>query len=179
MDRPIRRIGLDLWIPVVGFSRLSSSRSARPPERLKEAAMTARDEAETAIHSVDHDGTMLSALSNEMVALCKTQLGRGPTKGRSRWAGADALLVTLEDSLTPAEPRVGDMGEHGRLRDTRTFFQYATAKEFIEAAERVTKRRVRAFVSGIDTAQDVSSEVGCVVPETPPSEIGQEDGRPQ
>jgi hypothetical protein len=37
----------------------------------------------------DHDGTMLSAVSNEMVPLYKTQLGRGPTKVRtdSTWAG--------------------------------------------------------------------------------------------
>jgi uncharacterized protein YbcI len=128
-----------------------------------EAAMTARDG--TAIRSADQraehegDGTMLSELSNELVALYKTQLGRGPTKVRADWAGADALLVTLEDSLTPAEQRLVEMDEHGRLRDTRTFFQYATAKEFIEVAERLTERRVRAFVSGIDTAADVSSEV--------------------
>jgi hypothetical protein len=44
-------------------------------------------------------GSMLSALSNEMVALYKTQLGRGPTKVGSHWAGTDALIVTLEDSL--------------------------------------------------------------------------------
>jgi uncharacterized protein YbcI len=131
--------------------------------------MTARDE--TGIHSVDHDGTMLSALSNELVALYKTQLGRGPTKVRSHWAGEDALLVTLEDSLTPAEERLVEMGEHGRLRDTRTFFQYATAAEFIEVAERLTKRRVRAFVSGIDTAADVSSEVFYLEPEEVPGEI--------
>jgi uncharacterized protein YbcI len=131
--------------------------------------MTARDE--TGIHSVDHDGTMLSALSNELVALYKTQLGRGPTKVRSHWAGEDALLVTLEDSLTPAEERLVEMGEHGRLRDTRTFFQYATAAEFIEVAERLTKRRVRAFVSGIDTAADVSSEVFYLEPEELPGEI--------
>jgi uncharacterized protein YbcI len=105
------------------------------------------------------DGPTLSVLSNEMVALYKTQLGRGPTKVSSHWAGPDALLVTVEDSLTPAEHRLVEMGEHSRLRDTRTFFQYATAKEFIEMAERISKRRVRAFVSGIDTGADVSSEV--------------------
>jgi uncharacterized protein YbcI len=146
--------------------------------------MTARDEI--GIDSVDHgsehvghDGTMLSELSNELVALYKTQLGRGPTKVRSNWAGEDALLVTLEDSLTPAETRLVEMGEHGRLRDTRTFFQYATAAEFIEVAERLTNRRVRAFVSGIDTKADVSSEVFYLVPEKLPGELGQEDGRPQ
>ena len=125
-------------------------------------------------------GSMLSALSNEMVARYKTQLGRGPTKVRSHWAGTDALIVTLEDSLTPAEQRLVEMGEHGRLRDTRTFFQYATANEFIELAERSTKRRVRAFVSGIDTKADVSSEVFYFDPdEELASEIRQEDGRPQ
>jgi uncharacterized protein YbcI len=146
--------------------------------------MTARDEigmdsVDHGSEHVGHDGTMLSELSNEMVALYKTQLGRGPTKVRSHWAGEDALLVTLEDSLTPAETRLVEMGEHGRLRDTRTFFQYATAAEFIEVAERLTKRRVRAFVSGIDTQADVSSEVFYLVPETPAGELGQEDGRPQ
>jgi uncharacterized protein YbcI len=127
-----------------------------------------------------HVGPMLSALSNEMAALYKTQLGRGPTKVRSHWAGTDALIVTLEDSLTPAEQRLVEMGEHGRLRDTRTFFQYATANEFIELAERLTKRRVRAFVSGIDTKADVSSEVFYFdADEEPASEIRQEDGKPQ
>ena len=140
--------------------------------------MIAREEIaiDSADHGAEHeghDGTMLSALSNEMVALYKTQLGRGPTKVRTNWAGADALLVTLEDSLTPAEHRLVEMGEHGRLRDTRTFFQYAAAKDFIEVAERISRRRVRAFVSGIDTAADVSSEVFYLEPEEP-AEIGNE-----
>lgn len=106
----------------------------------------------------DHK-TDLSALSNEMVALYKTQFGRGPTKVRADWAGPDALIVTLEHSMTQAELRLVDLGELGRLRDTRTFFQYASSEEFIEIAERHTGRTVRAFVSGIDTMQDVSSEV--------------------
>jgi len=113
----------------------------------------------------EHDRSMLNVVSTEMVALYKTQLGRGPTKVRTDWAGPDALLVTLEDSLTPAEHRLVEMGEHARLRDTRTFFQYATADAFVEVAERLTERRVRAFVSGIDTMADVSSELFYFEPE--------------
>jgi uncharacterized protein YbcI len=137
--------------------------------------MTARDESaiDAVVRGVEHDGTMLSAVSTEMVALYKTQLGRGPTKVRTDWAGADALLVTLEDSLTPAEHRLVDMGEHARLRDTRTFFQYATVAEFTEVAERLTNRRVRAFVSGIDTGADVCSEVFYFEPEETPDDEGQ------
>jgi uncharacterized protein YbcI len=105
------------------------------------------------------DGDMLSALANEMVALYKSHLGRGPTKARANWAGEDGLVVTLEDSLTPAEHRLVELGEHARLRDARTFSQYATVPEFVEIVERITGRRVRAFVSGIDTWADVCSEV--------------------
>ena len=39
------------------------------------------------------------------------------------------------------------------------FFQHATEDEFIEVVERLTNRRVRGFVSGIDTGRDISSEV--------------------
>ena len=98
-------------------------------------------------------------LSNEMVRIYKELFGRGPTRARADWAGPDALLCTLEDSLTPAERKMAELGEHQRLRDIRTFFQHASESDFRESVERITGRKVRAFVSGIDTGQDVSSEV--------------------
>ena len=104
-------------------------------------------------------GDTLSAVANEMVALYKNHLGRGPTRSRADWAGEDALIATLEDTLTPAERRLVEMGEDARLRDARTFAQYAATAEFVEIAERLTGRRVRAFVSGIDTRADVCTEV--------------------
>ena len=97
---------------------------------------------------------MLSAVSDEMVRLYKQQFGRGPTVARTNWAGADTLVVTLEDTLTPAERNLAALGEHQRLRDTRMFFQYATLLEFCAPVERLTGRKVRAFLSGIDTAVD-------------------------
>ena len=104
-------------------------------------------------------GLELSELSNAMVRIYKEQFGRGPTKTITSYAGPDVLITSLENSLTPAERRLAELGEHQRLRDTRMFFQYASAEEFVGAVERITGRKVRAFVSGIDTEQDVSSEV--------------------
>jgi uncharacterized protein YbcI len=98
-------------------------------------------------------------ISREMVRLYKGQFGRGPTRARTEFAGPDIVISTLEDSLTPAERRMAEMGEHQRLRDTRTFFQHATEENFCAVIERLLKRKVRAFVSGIDTAQDVSAEI--------------------
>ncbi len=94
---------------------------------------------------------LLGTLSDEMVRLYKEQFGRGPTRARSNWAGPDTVVVTLEDTLTPAERNLVSMGEHQRLRDTRMFFQYATVREFCEPVERMTGRKVRSFLSGIDT----------------------------
>ena len=94
-----------------------------------------------------------------MVRLYKEQFGRGPTKARSNYAGPDAVLCTLENSFTPAEASLVRMGEHQRLRDTRMFFQYASEKGFRDAVEQITGRKVRAFVSGVDVEQDVSSEL--------------------
>jgi uncharacterized protein YbcI len=100
------------------------------------------------------DATPLLAISNEMVRLYKDQFGRGPTKTRTMWAGADVLVVVLEDTLTPAERNLVELGEHQRLRDLRTIFQYASAREFCEPVERITGRKVRAFLSSIDTMAD-------------------------
>jgi uncharacterized protein YbcI len=101
----------------------------------------------------------MAQISNEMVRIYKEQFGRGPTRARAAFAGDDVLICTLEDSLTGVEKSLARMGESQRLRDTRTFFQHATEKEFVAAVERVFQRKVRAFVSGIDTGKDVSTEV--------------------
>ena len=97
---------------------------------------------------------LLSQISNEMVRIYKDQFGRGPSRARTHWCGPDALTVLLEDTLTPAERNLVAMGEHGRLRDTRTYIQYSSVREFCEPVERLTGRRVRSFVSGVDTAVD-------------------------
>jgi uncharacterized protein YbcI len=101
--------------------------------------------------SIEHDRSMLTEISNEIVRVFKSQFGRGPTSARAAWAGPDTLTVILEDTLTPAERNMVRMGEHERLRETRMFFQYASTKELCEPVERLTGRKVRAFISGIDT----------------------------
>jgi uncharacterized protein YbcI len=100
-----------------------------------------------------------AVLSNAMVGLYKELFGRGPTQARTVFAGPDILICTLEQSLTPAERSLAAMGEHQRLRDVRLLFQHAREQDFCGLVERVTQRRVRAFVSGMDVEQDVSAEV--------------------
>lgn len=98
-------------------------------------------------------------ISREMVRLYKELFGRGPTKARTEFAGPDIVICSLENTFTPAERSLAEMGEHQRLRDTRMYFQAATADKFREIIERLTGRKVRAFISGLDADVDVCSEV--------------------
>lgn len=106
------------------------------------------------------------AISNEMVRLYKALFGRGPTKARTDWMGPDVLGVVLEDTLTHAERNLLRLGEEQRLREVRMFFQYASVTEFCEPVERITGRKVRGFVSGVDTrAEGIAVELFVLHPE--------------
>ena len=94
-----------------------------------------------------------------MVRLYKSRFGRGPTRARAHFAGPDLIVCTLEDTLTPAEKRMVELGEHQRLRDLRLYFQHVSEDQFREIIERVLGRKVRAFISGIDTRKDVATEL--------------------
>lgn len=107
----------------------------------------------------DGQESVRAEISRQMVRLYKDQFGRGPTKVKTEFAGPDVVVTTLENSFTPAERRLVEMGEDQRMRDTRLYFQHATESLFKEAVEEVLGRKVRAFLSGLDTSADVSAEV--------------------
>jgi uncharacterized protein YbcI len=117
----------------------------------QEVAMSTEEKQPT---DAESRSSALMEISNAMVALYKEQFGRGPTKARTNWCGDDVLTVILEETLTPAERSLVAMGEHQRLRDLRMFFQYASVREFCTPVEQITGRKVRSFISGIDTEAD-------------------------
>jgi uncharacterized protein YbcI len=122
------------------------------------------DATQPAYPPSDAPNGVLSAISNEMVRIYKEQFGRGPTKTRTQWAGPDIIVVTLEQTLTPAERKLIELGEHARLRDLRLLFQHAEVTTFCDPIERLTGRKVRAFVSGIDAGADLATELFVLYP---------------
>jgi uncharacterized protein YbcI len=100
----------------------------------------------------------LQAISNAMVRLHKTQFGRGPTNARAYFAGPDAVLCLLEDALLPAERKMVELGNAGRVRDTRVAFQAATEEEFKTAVEDILGRKVHSFSSGVDPSTSMVFE---------------------
>ncbi len=101
----------------------------------------------------------LAEMSNAMVRLYKEKFGRGPTKTRSSYADENTIIVTLENTLTSVERTMRDLGEKQRLEETRLFFQNATRDEFVAVVERITGRKVRGFVSGMDADVDIATEI--------------------
>ncbi len=73
-------------------------------------------------------------------------------------AGAD---VSSSRSRRRSRLRSAACGEwaNQRLRDLRLLFQYAEVDTFCEPIERLSGRKVRAFISGIDTQADLATEM--------------------
>jgi uncharacterized protein YbcI len=117
--------------------------------------VVAEDEAVDA----DWRVSQLTRVTRAMIGVYKEQFGRGPRTAHTHYAGPDALVCFLEGSFTPAEHNLVRMGEHQRLRETRTLFQYAGEAAFRAAVEEITGRRVVSFLSAVDTAADVSTEI--------------------
>jgi uncharacterized protein YbcI len=126
------------------------------------------------IGHADRRGLELQEITNAMVRLYKELFGRGPTKARTDYAGPDTIVATVQNSLTTAERAMVSLGEHHRVREIRMLFQHASERDFIDAVERITGRKVWAFVSGTNTEQDVSAEVFYLepVPAPGPPETG-------
>ena len=116
-------------------------------------------EARTHPQYADRDGSETSELSNAMVRLHKELFGRGPTKARTGYAAPDTVVTSLENTFTPAERSMSELGDHLRVEETRLFFQRACRDKFIAVVEQITGRKVRAFTSGTDSENDVVTEV--------------------
>ncbi len=122
--------------------------------------------------TISHDGgpeaptaaSPLLEIANAMVHLYKVALGRGPTHARARFAGADLLVVVLQDTMTVSERRLAGMGQHERLREHRLLLRDAVADEMRGVVERVLGRPTLALIGGIDTNHDVAVETFLLAP---------------
>jgi uncharacterized protein YbcI len=66
--------------------------------------------------------------------------------------------------MTVAERSMVKRGENLRVNETRLWFQEATRDEFIHTVETITGRKVRAFMSGMDSYADVGVETFALEP---------------
>jgi uncharacterized protein YbcI len=97
-------------------------------------------------------------ISREIVGLFKKYVGRGPTYART-YVHEDLVVTMLHDTMTRGEQTLKEEDEEEKLRELRKIFQGAFRKEAVGAVERLTGRRVVAFLSDHAVEPDWSAEV--------------------
>ncbi len=81
-----------------------------------------------------------------MVTLFKEATGRGPTRART-YVEEDLVVTVLYDTMTTAERTLKDENKEDAVRSLRRIFQGTFRDDAIEIVERLTGRRVLAFLS--------------------------------
>ena len=102
-------------------------------------------------------GEIRATISREIVRLQAEYYGKGPTKAKT-YVFDDLVVVVLEETFTRAEKTLAERGEGAAIQHIRRRFQQQMADDFVSVVEQATGRRVRAFLSDTDIAEDVSVE---------------------
>ena len=101
----------------------------------------------------------LKAVTEAMVALHARYHGRKPASAHTQMMGSDMLACLLGDPYTDVEKTMIEMQRKGMVHETRSAFQQAMEKRFIDAVEEATNRRVVKFISTHHVGPDLELEI--------------------
>ena len=121
-------------------------------------------------------GSLLAQISNAMVRIHKEHWGKGPTKARTIYT-EDIVLTRLDQIFTQAETTLIRAGREEEVRNMRIAFQRELEHEFVGAVERLTGRKVQAFISEIHAGTNMGIELFVLEPAEPASDPSAETPR--
>jgi uncharacterized protein YbcI len=96
-------------------------------------------------------------LTRSMIRLFKEYVGRGATHGHS-YVDDDLVVVVLRETMIAAEKTLADEGEEELLQGIRRVFQDKFRDDACGIVERLTGRKVIAFLSDHDIDRDILFE---------------------
>ena len=117
------------------------------------------------------DGAALTAISNAVVQIVREYTGRGPTKARASIRD-NVVIVLMQETLLKAEHSLINDSKAGLVVEMRRSFQQTMREELSAAVERLTERKVIAFMSDSHLEPDYSVEVFVLAPEQPDGSQG-------
>jgi uncharacterized protein YbcI len=103
-------------------------------------------------------GELLSAISNSIVGLLREHYGRGPTRAKT-YVLDDLLVCVMRNGFTAIEQTMMEGGQEKRVVELRQDFQVLMEKSYREQVERLTGRRVIAFLSQAHVSPDLTIEM--------------------
>jgi len=109
-------------------------------------------------HSPLKGGELNAAITSALVGIHTQHLGRGP-RSASTFHYGHVLVTLMHDVLTPAEKSLTETHQTGAVANIRRLFQETMEADFREAVERLTGRRVLAFISGNHLNPDIAAEI--------------------
>ena len=101
----------------------------------------------------------MAEISTTIVGILRDHYGRGPMKAKT-YALDDIIVCVMRGSgFTPLEKTIMDSGEPDRVVAMREDFQRVMATRYKEAIERLTGRKVLAFLSQAHVEPDITMEI--------------------
>jgi uncharacterized protein YbcI len=109
---------------------------------------------------------LLFAVTEAMVVLHQRYYHRTPVSAKTRMLGDDLLACVLGGVYTDVEKTMIELERVPAVKDTRSAFQNAMQRKFIGTVERLSGRRVTAFISNSHVGPDLEIELFMLAPAT-------------
>jgi uncharacterized protein YbcI len=103
-------------------------------------------------------GELNQAITSALVGIHNKYLGRGP-RSASTFYHDNVVVTLMHGVLTHAEKTLGESNHGEAVSQIRHLFQQTMDADFSEAVERLTGRKVVAFISGNNLDPDIAAEV--------------------
>jgi uncharacterized protein YbcI len=103
-------------------------------------------------------GELNAAVTSALVEIHNEHLGRGPKTASTFYSG-NVLVTLMSGVLTQAEKSLTDPRHIDAVTNMRHLFQRTMEADFRLAVERLTGRKVIAFINGNQVEPDVAAEL--------------------
>ena len=107
---------------------------------------------------------LLSAVTEAMVALHERYYHRTPVSAKTQMLGDDLLACVLGGVYTDVEQTMIELERSTVVQETRSAFQNAMQRRFIDRVEHLSGRDVLAFISNHHIGPDIEIELFMLAP---------------
>jgi uncharacterized protein YbcI len=107
---------------------------------------------------------VLEAVTEAMVAIHERYHGRKPGTAHTQLMGDDMLACMFGEVYTDVEKTMIELQRQALVHETRSAFQRAMERRFIDEVERITGRRVARFISTHHVGPDLELELFLLEP---------------
>ena len=105
------------------------------------------------------DDELLAAVTRSMVALHERYHHRKPVTAKTQLLGDDLLVCVLGGVYTDVEKTLIELQHSTTVQETRSEFQTAMQRKFVDEDERLTGRSVLDFISNSHVGPDLEIEL--------------------